>query len=327
MKAIVQSKYGSEEILETADIAKPEIGDGDVLIRVHATSVHKGDWHLMKGEPYLIRMGSGLRKPKSRVPGTDVAGTVEAVGNNVKQFQQGDDVFGWCKGAFAEYAAAREDNFVSKPGSLTFEQAAAVGTSTFTALHAIRDQGKAQPGQKVLIAGASGGVGRFAVQIAKSMGAEVTGVCSTRNVDLVRSIGADHVIDYTKENFSQTEERYDLVLDVFGNGSLSDFRRVLTPKGTYVLVGGSSGRWFGLGRAATTLLLSPFVSQKLRVFFSMPNHDDLVVIKDLVEARKVTPVIERTYPLSETPEAFGPRRRGTRPREDRHHCGLDNNLE
>ena len=305
MKAIVQYKYGSPDVLELKEIDKPVVKDDDVLVRVHAAAVNIGDWHLMRGVPYVVRMLVGLLKPKNSVPGMDIAGKVEAVGKNVKQLQPGDEVFGWCTGAFAEYACAGEDHFVPKPANLTFEQASAVGVSASTALQLLRDQGKVQPGQKVLINGASGGVGTFAVQIAKSFGAEVTGVCSTRNMDMVRSIGADQVIDYTQEDFAQSGQRYDLILDVFGNRSLSDCRRALTPQGTYVLVGGSIGRWFGLARSIKVLLLSPFVRQRLRTFISTNNKEDLVVLKELIEAGKVTPVIDRTYPLSETPEAIG----------------------
>ncbi|MFV2064553.1 MAG: NAD(P)-dependent alcohol dehydrogenase, partial [Chloroflexota bacterium] len=289
---------------------KPAVKDDEVLVRLRAASIHKGDWHLMKGEPYIIRLGFGLRKPKHSVPGSDIAGTVEAVGKDVQQFQAGDEVFGWCTGAFAEYAVATADNFVPKPDELTFEMAAAVGNSAFAALHALRDQGKVQPGQKVLILGASGGVGTFAVQMAKAFGAEVTAVCSTRNVDMVRSIGADHVIDYTREDFAQGEQRYELILDIFGNRSLADSRRMLTRTGTYVLVGGSAGRWFGLSRQAKALVLSPFVSQTLRVFISMPRHEDLETIRDLVATGKVMPVISRTYPLSETAAAMAQVGRG-----------------
>jgi NADPH:quinone reductase-like Zn-dependent oxidoreductase len=238
MKAIVQDEYGSADVLEPRDIDKPEIGDDEVLVRVHAASIHVGDWMLMTGVPYLMRMATGLRKPKNQVPGTDVAGTVEAIGKDVQRFRPGDEVFGWCTGAFAEYARAGEDHFVPKPARLTFEQAAAVGVSATTALQLLRDQGKVQPGQKVLINGASGGVGTFAVQIAKAFGADVTGVCSTTNVDMVRSIGADHVIDYTQEDFTQGGQRYDFILDNVGNHSLSDTRRALTPNGTLQPNGG-----------------------------------------------------------------------------------------
>jgi len=302
MKAIVQYKYGSpDDVLELKEIEKPVVKDDDVLVRVHAASIHIGDWHLMRGVPYFFRLMFGLRKPRNSVPGNDIAGKVEAVGKNVKQLQPGDEVFGWCKGAFAEYACAGQNNFLPKPVNLTFEQAAAVGVSAFTALQAIRDQGKVQPGQKVLINGASGGVGPFAVQIAKSFGADVTGVCSTRNVDMVRSIGADHVIDYSQEDFTQSGQRYDVILDNVGNRSLSECRRPLTSRGILIPSGGEAG----LGRFFKALVLSMFVRQQGRPFLSLPKNKDLVVLKELIEAGKVTPVIDRTYPLSETPEAIG----------------------
>lgn len=305
MKAIVQDKYGSPDVLELKEIDKPLVKDDEVLVRVHAVALHAGDWLTLRGVPYIMRPAIGLCKPKNRVPGTDVAGHVEAVGKNVKQFKPGDEVFGTCNGACAEYACAAEEKFALKPANLTFEQAAAVLTSAFTALHALRDVGKVQPGQKVLINGASGGVGTFAVQIARSFGAEVTGVCSTRNVDLVRSIGADHVVDYTQEDFTQSGERHDLMLDMVANRSVSDCRRALSPKGTLVLVGGRGGPWLmGMGRTIRALVLSPFVSQSMRFLVSMPNKEDLVVLKEFVEAGKVTPVIDRTYPLSETSEAL-----------------------
>ncbi len=230
MKAIVQDRYGSEASLQFDDVARPPIGDDEILVRVHAASVHVGDWMLMTGVPRFMRLATGLRRPKNRVPGTDMAGTVEAVGKDVTQHRPGDEVFGWCTGAFAEYARASESQFVAKPANLTFEQAAAVGASATTALQQLRDEGKVQPGQKVLINGASGGVGTFAIQIAKAFGAEVTAVCSTRNVDMVRSIGADHVIDYTREDFTKGGPRYDFILDNVGNHSLAETRRALTPK-------------------------------------------------------------------------------------------------
>src|SRR5919108_6638680 len=252
-----------------------------------------------------MRVASGLLKPNRRTPGLDMAGQVEAVGGAVRQFRPGDEVFGWCKGAFAEYASVAEDSLLPKPANLTIEQSAAVGDSAFTALAAVRDQGKVQPGQRVLINGASGGVGTFAVQIAKSFGAEVTGVCSPRNVDLVRSIGADQVIDYTKEDFTETERRYDVMLDLVGSRSLSDCRRALTQRGTYVLVGVRDlGRWLGLARQIQALLLSPFVRQRMRVFVVRHNREDLAVLKELVEAEKVAPVIDGRYELSEVPEAL-----------------------
>ncbi len=302
MKAIVQYEYGSpDDVLELKEIDKPVVKDNDVLVRVHAASIHIGDWHMMRGVPKLMRMATGLRRPKHRVPGNDIAGKVEAVGRNVKQLQPGDEVFGWCKGAFAEYACAGESNFVTKPVNLTFEQAAAVGTSAFTALQALRDQGKVQPGQKVLINGASGGVGTFAVQIAKSFGADVTGVCSTRNVDMVRSIGADQVIDYTREDFTRSGQRYDFILDNVGNRSLSECRRVLTPRGAHQ----PNSDMGGMGGVFKVLALSLFVRRQGRPFLSLPKNEDLVVLKELIESGKVTPVIDRTYPLSEAPEAIG----------------------
>jgi NADPH:quinone reductase-like Zn-dependent oxidoreductase len=305
MKAIVQDRYGSADILQLQNIYKPEVGVDDVLIRVHAAGVHVGDWHLMSGEPYLMRIiGFGFRGPKARVRGMDGAGTVAAVGQNVTRFQAGDEVFGTCDGSFAEYAIARPDMLARKPGNLTFEQAAAVPTSAFTALQALRTGG-IQPGQKVLIVGASGGVGLFAVQIAKSFGAEVTGVCSTAKVDMVRAVGADHVIDYTKEDFTHGGPRYDLMLDMGGNRSLSQLRRALTARGTLVLVGGEGGdRWIGIDRSLQALVVSPFVSHNLRPVSSKPNPADLQTLKELIEAGKLTPVIDRTYSLSEVPDAI-----------------------
>ncbi len=271
MKAIVQHKYGSPEVLELQDIDLPVVKDNEVLVRVHAAAVYSGDWAVMRGLPYIIRMGSGLLRPKNGVRGMDVAGRVEAVGKNVKQLQPGDEVFGVCQGALAEYACAREDGLVTKPAGRTFEQAAAIPIAALTALHALRDKGKVQPGQKVLVNGASGGVGHFAVQIAKSFGAEVTGVCSTRNLDMVRSIGADRVIDYTQEDFTQGGPRYDLILDNVANHSFSDCRRALTSQGILVPNNGTSGgRWIGrfVGRAVKALVMSPFVRQRLRPFVS-----------------------------------------------------------
>jgi NADPH:quinone reductase-like Zn-dependent oxidoreductase len=308
MKAIVQDKYGApQDVLELQETDKPTIGDDNVLVRVHAAGVHIGDWLTINGLPYLIRlMGFGLTKPKNSVPGMEFAGHVEAVGNNVGKLQPGDEVFGWCEGAFAEYVSVSQDALVPKPANVTFEQAAAVPISGFTALQAVRDQGKVESGQQVLVIGASGGVGTYAVQIAKSFGAEVTGVCSTRNVDMVRSIGADHVIDYAQEDIAQSGQRYDVILDMAGNRSLSDLRGALTPKGTLVIVGGSGGRWLmGFGRTLRAVALSPFVSQNLRQFMSTENREDLVALKELIESGEVTPVIDRTYPLSEAAEAVG----------------------
>jgi NADPH:quinone reductase-like Zn-dependent oxidoreductase len=306
MKAIVQHEYGPpDEVLGLDDVDRPVAEDGEVLVRTHAASVSIGDWHFVTGLPYIARTMSGLRKPKNAVPGLDLAGKVEAVGRNVKLLQPGDEVFGWCDGAFAEYACSPESNFLQKPAGLSFEQAAAVGDSAITALIGLRDKGELQPGQRVLINGASGGVGTFAVQIAKSFGAEVTAVCSTRNAEMVRSIGADQVIDYTEEDFTESEQRYDLMLDMVGSCSLTDCRRALTPRGTYVLVGVSDfGRWFGLSRQVKALSLSPFVSQRLRTFVATHNREDLAALRDLVEAGKLAPVIDRRYELSEVPEAL-----------------------
>ena len=305
MKAIVQDQYGSANVLTLRDLDKPLIGVDDVLVRVHAAGVHIGDWHLMTGQPYLMRViGFGFRGPKARVRGTDVAGVVEAVGKTVTQFRAGDEVFGTCDGSFAEYASARQDMLATKPPNLTFEQAAAVPTSAFTALQALRTGG-IQSGQKVLIVGASGGVGIFAVQIAKSFGAEVTGVCSTAKLEMVRAIGADHVIDYTQEDFTRSGRRYDLILDMGGNRSLSQLRRALTPRGTLVPVGGEGGdRWIGIGRSLQALVVSPFVSHTLRPVSSKPNQADLQTLKGLIDDGKVTPVIDRTYSLSEVPDAI-----------------------
>ena len=261
----------------------------------------------MTGLPYLMRiMGYGLRAPKARVRGTDVAGRVEAVGKKVTQFQAGGEVFGMCHGSFAEYACAKEKNVAPKPANLTFEQAAAVPVSALTALQGLRDQGEVQAGQKVLIIGAAGGVGTFAVQLAKAFGADVTGVCSTTKVDLVRSIGADDVIDYTRDDFAEKGQRYDLILDIAGNRSVSHLRRALAPRGSLVIVGGEGGgRWFGgFDRGFRALVLSPFVRQKLRPVMVKENREDLVVLKDLIEAGKVTPAIDKEYPLSEVPAAM-----------------------
>jgi len=306
MKAIVQKKFGSpDDVLELQEIDKPVVKDDEVLVRVHAASIHIGDSYGMRGVPYLLRPVFSLSRAKNRVPGTDIAGTVEAVGKSVTQLRPGDEVFGWCKGAFAEYVSVSEDALALKPANLTFEQAGAVGVSAFTALQALRDHGKVQPGQRVLITGASGGVGTFAVQIAKSFGAEVTGVCSTRNVDMVRSIGADQVIDYTQEDFTRNGQHYDLILDNVGNHSLADTRAALTPNGTLLANGAPVSGWVGgLGRPAKAFVLSLFVRQQGRPFVSLPNKEDLATLKELAEAGKVTPVIDRTYPLSETHEAM-----------------------
>jgi NADPH:quinone reductase-like Zn-dependent oxidoreductase len=308
VKAIVYCDYGLTN-LKLEDIEKPTPTDDQILVKVRAASINPYDWHFIEGTPYIMRMGVGLRKPKDTRLGVDFAGTVEAVGKNVTQFKPDDEVFGGRTGAFAEYVCVRADRAVAlKPANLTFEQAASVNIAGITALQALRDKGKIQPGQKVLINGASGGVGTFAVQIAKSLGADVTGVCSTRNVDLVRSLGADHVIDYTKEDFAKGAERYDVILDNVPNHSLSDCRGVLTPKGKYVMVGGggpNDGRWIGpFGRVINTLLLSPFVSQEMGMFMADTNKKDLTVLAALMESGKVKPVIDRRYKLTEVPAAI-----------------------
>jgi NADPH:quinone reductase-like Zn-dependent oxidoreductase len=308
MKAVVQGTYGSPDVLELRDVDRPVVGDGDVLVRVYGAGVDPGVWHLMTGRPYLVRvMGYGLRTPKVGIRGRDVAGRVEAVGNNVTQVQPGEEVFGIGEGSFAEYVSARPDKLAPKPANLTFEQAAAVPISGLTALQALRDTGKVQPRQKVLIIGAAGGVGSFAVQLAKAFGAEVTGVASTTKVDLVRSLGADEVLDYTREDFADGARRWDLIVDTAGRRSLSHLRDALTRRGTLVIVGGEGGgRWLGgfdrqILRAP---ILSLLVRQRLRPLVSKERSGDLVVLKELIEAGKVTPVIDRTYPLSEVPEAI-----------------------
>jgi NADPH:quinone reductase-like Zn-dependent oxidoreductase len=283
--------------------------DNEVLIRVHAAGLHRGDWHVMTGLPYMIRLvvpDLGLRRPKVRVRGMDVAGTVAAVGKEVTRFQPGDAVFGWCDGAFAEYACAPEDQLAAKPAALSFEQAAAVPTSAFAALQGLRDQGEVQPDQKVLIIGAAGAVGLFAVQLAKAFGAQVTGVCSTTQVDLVRSIGADEVIDYTRADVTDGTRHWDLILDTAGHRSLSQLRGALTPRGTLVIVGSEGrGRWLGgFDRSLRAPVLSRFVGQRLRMLASKPGQDDLQTLRELLEAGKLTPVIDRTYPLAEAPEAI-----------------------
>ena len=307
MRAIVHDEYGSADGLELRDLDRPEVGDGEVLVRVHAAGVDRGVWHVMRGLPYPIRLaGYGLRAPKTPVLGADVAGVVEVAGTGVTKFKPGDEVFGIATGSYAEYAIAREDKLAPKPSNLTFEQSAVVAISGLTALQGVRDHGKVQPGQKVLIIGASGGVGTFAVQIAKSYGAEVTGVCSTAKVDLVKSIGADHVIDYTHDDFAEGQSRYDVILDIGGNATLSRLRRALTPKGTLVIAGGETdGRLLGgADRQLRAIAMSPFVGQKLGTYISSENAEDLIVLKELIEAGKVTPTIDRTYSLTEVPDAI-----------------------
>jgi NADPH:quinone reductase-like Zn-dependent oxidoreductase len=307
MKAIVQDRYGSADVLELRDIEKPTAGDDDVLVRVHAAGVDPGVWHLMTGRPYLVRaMGFGFRKPKFRIRGSDAAGIVEAAGKNVIQLKQGDQVYGTCDGSFAEYACAKAERFAPKPSNLSFEQAAAVPVSGMTALNGLRDAGKLQPEQKVLIIGAAGGVGTYAVQLAKAFGAVVTGVCSTSKADLVRAIGADEVIDYTRADFTDGARQFDLILDTAGRRPLSQLRRALTPQGTLVIVGGEGGdRWLGgFQRQIFAPLRSRFTEQKLLGLISKERQQDLLTLKDLIEAGKLTPVIDRTYPLSEAPQAI-----------------------
>ncbi len=302
MKAIVYHEYGSPDVLKFEEVEKPVPKDGEVLIKVRAASVNPVD-RLFRGRPYLVRIKIGLSKPKDTRLGRDVSGEVEAVGRNVTQFKPGDEVFGTCSGAYAEYACASESAIVMKPDNMTFEQAASVPIAALTALQGLRDKGQLQPGQKVLINGAAGGVATFAVQIAKSFGADVTGVCSTRNVDMVRSIGADSVIDYTHDDFTKGAQRYDLIFDCISNHSLAACRRVLNPNGKFVIVGGKKVRTL-LSRALTGVVWSRFVSQNFVLFIARLRKDDLTILSDLMQAGKVTPVIDRTYPLSEVPEAF-----------------------
>lgn len=307
MKAVVRRRYGSADVLAVEEMARPAAGAGEVLVRVRAAGVDRGVWHLMAGRPYLMRIaGFGLRAPKNPAIGMDLAGVVEAVGGSVTRFQRGDEVFGIGMGSFGEYAIAREDKLATKPENLSFEQAAAVGISGSTALQALRDHGKVQSGQEVLIIGASGGVGTFAVQLAKAFGARVTAVCSTPKEDMVRSIGADEVIDYTRADFADGKQRYDLIIDIGGNSSLSHLRRVLTTKGTLVIVGGEGGgHWFGgIDRQLRAMMLSAFVAQQLGTFLCSENHKDLIVLKELIESGKLTPVIDRTYPLARAHEAI-----------------------
>src|SRR6266705_4194875 len=303
MKAIVYRNYGSPEVLKWEETEKATAGDNEVLIKVRAASVNPYDWHFMRGTPYFLRILAGLRKPKDKRLGVDVAGQVETVGRNVTQFKPGDEVFGVSRGAFAEYACASESKLARKPENVTFEQAASVPIAGLTALQGLRDKGQVQPGQKVLINGAAGGVGTFAVQIAKSFGADVTGVCSTGNVDMVRSIGADSVIDYTREDFTKGTQRYDLIYDCISNHSLGACKRVLNPNGKFVIVGGKNVRTL-LSHALKGLVLSRFVSQSFVIFVARLRNEDLIILSDLMQAGKVTPVIDRTYPLSEAPEAF-----------------------
>lgn len=306
MKAIVYRCYGSPAVLKLEEIPKPVAANDEVLVKIHAASVNPLDWHYMRGSPYIMRLGTGLGAPEDIRMGVDFSGTVEAVGKNVTRFKAGDEVFGGKGGALAEYITIRESRpVVLKPANVTFDQAASVGIAGVTALQALRDKGRLKPGQKVLINGASGGVGTFAVQIAKSLGAEVTGVCSTRNVELVRSLGADHVIDYTRENFTQDTQRYDLIVDNVGNHPLLNYRRVLHPGGTVVIVGGPKGDWLGpLLGPLKGALLSPLVAEEFTLILAELNQADLAVLSDLMREGKVTPVIDRRYALHEAPAAI-----------------------
>ena len=306
MKAMVYTKYGPPDVLKLKEVERPTPKDDEVLIKVHAAATNAADWHFLRGEPFFLRFVAGLLKPKNPILGVDIAGEVEAVGQNVSQFQPGDEVFGKLSrsgfGGFAEYVCAPETVLVSKPTNLNFVQAAAVPLAAMTALQALRDAGQIQSGQKVLINGASGGVGTFAVQIAKSFGAQVTAVCSTSKMEMARSLGADHVIDYTQEDFAQNGEQYDLIVSVNGNRPLSDYERALTPTGTYVMAGGSMSQMF------QAILLGPIKSKlsgkTIRDFTAKANQKDLLFMKELLEAGKVVPVIDRCYPLREVPEAI-----------------------
>jgi NADPH:quinone reductase-like Zn-dependent oxidoreductase len=305
MRAIVHDEYGPPDVLSVKEIDKPVIKADQVLVRVHAAGLHIGDCFGVSGAPFPMRLASGLLKPRYGVPGFDVAGVVEAVGSKVTQFHPGDEVFGACGGSCAEYASAGENKLALKPTNIAFEQAAAIPTSALAALHGLRDAGKVKLAQRVLINGASGGVGTFAVQIAKWLGAHVTGVCGPTNVNMVRSIGADHVIDYTQEDFTQGGPPYDVILDNVENRTLSECRRVLAPDGRLILNSGTGARGFRLlVRLVRPLVLSPFTRQTLRRYLSTPNHRDLVVLKELVESGKLTPVIDKTYQLHETPTAL-----------------------
>jgi NADPH:quinone reductase-like Zn-dependent oxidoreductase len=306
MRAIVQDVYGSADVLRVAQTDRPSISVDEVLVRVHAAGLDRGTWHLMAGLPYVIRLGYGFRGPKSPIPGLDVAGTVEAVGGDVTRFNVGDSVFGTANGSFAQFAAGKESKLAHMPANLTFEQAAVVPVSGMTALQGLRDEARLESGQHVLIIGASGGVGTYAVQLAKHFGAEVTGVCSTGKMDLVRSIGADHVIDYTKENFADGSQRYDAILDIGGNSPLKKLRSALTETGTLVIVGGEEGgRWIaGVDRQLRALALSPFIDQRLTTFMSKETDVDLEYLARIIDGDGLVPVIDRTYQLDEVPEAM-----------------------
>ena len=306
MRAVVRDVYGSVDVLRLGEVDKPVAGEAEVLVRVHAAGVDQGVWHLMVGMPYVMRLaGFGIRAPKNPLLGYDVAGRVEAVGTNAGLFRPGDEVFGTCRGSFAEYAVARADRLASKPDNVSFEEAAVVPISGYAALQAVREHGGVRAGQRVLIIGAGGGVGTFAVQIAKADGAEVIGVCSTAKTEFVRSIGADHVIDYTREEFADGRNRYDVILDIAGNRSLSRLRRALMPRGTLVIVGAEdAGNWLGVGRQLRAAALSPFVRQKLGTFISKERSRDLEELRQLFEAGALRPVVDRTFPLDEVPDAI-----------------------
>ncbi|HSK35447.1 MAG TPA: NAD(P)-dependent alcohol dehydrogenase [Actinomycetota bacterium] len=307
MKAIVQDRYGGLDTLEYKDIDRPAPKDDEVLVRVHAAGLDRGVWHVMAGLPYLIRfVGFGVRRPKVRVRGMDVAGRVEAVGKDVARFRVGDEVFGWADGSYAEYVSAPEGNLATRPANLSFEQAATVPISGFAALQAVRDVGRLQAGQQVLVIGAAGGVGSYAVQLAKAFGARVTGVASTRQLALVRSLGADDVVDYTREDVTDGTRRWDLIVDTGGHRSLSQLRRALTPTGSLVIVGSEGrGRWLGgFDRNLRAVLLSRFVGQRLAMLSSKPRQEDLQILRELLEAGKVTPPVSTTYPLAQVPEAI-----------------------
>jgi len=308
MKAVIRNRYGTPEVLTFADVDKPVPKDDEVLVRVRAAALNPYDWHMLRGAPYLVRLQTGLRTPKSTIPGVDLAGQVEAVGRDVTGFQPGDEVFGMRSGSCAEYVCVRADRMVlPKPANLTFEEAAAVPLAALSALQGLRDRGNIQPGQKVLVNGASGGIGTFAVQIAKAYGAEVTGVCRTRNVEMVRAIGADHVVDYTRADFADGRQRYDLILDTAGGRTLSEFKRALTPRGTYVSVGGPlDGLWiWPLLAVAKVTLAGWFGSRRMVSMLTKNSREDLLAIRDLLESGQVTPVVDRRYPLTEVPDALG----------------------
>jgi len=306
MRAIVRDEYGSPDVLRMSEVDKPLMGDDDVLVRVHAASVNPYDWYMMTGKPYLVRTQAGLRRPKQRIPGVDVAGVVEAVGKDVTGLEIGDEVFGTGRGAYAEFVVASGDRIVPKPENVTFVQAAAVPMAAITALQSLRDKGQIRTGHKVLVNGASGGVGSFAVQIAKSFGAEVTGVCSTRNVDMVRSLGADHMVDYTDQDFTRSDQQYDLILDIVGNHSLRRYRKALTPEGTYVSAGMEKmGNWIQPLTHLVKVMVSSLIGrQKMVGMLARFNQPDLIILAELIESGAVTPVIDRTFDLAEAPDAL-----------------------